>query len=685
MKKIVGWLVRVILFLILLLVIVVTSVTMLKIPIDLTRFKTPIEELASKALQRPVTIENSIIISTSLIPEFTLNGLRIKNPKGYDQDTFMYLGVARIHLKLLPLLQRKIHIPGIEVKKLHINLEENDNGDVNWVFNQEATKEEKSKPVKPQAPTETGGEIHQVNGDTLVVEKLELSDIAVTYYGPGDSNPSSYQIEECQGSMLPGTPMNLDINGKLLSFPYTLDIGIASFEEFLTENRSWMEITAEISKAKLILSGNINLEEAHKSLALKATVSGDNLDSLNELFQLDLPPLKSYSAAADLLLKNQSLNMTNLIVKTGTSSLYGSALIEKGKDKAVAELILTSPLFQLDDFIFEDWSWTGEETTEDADSKTVEETDGTVTEETENTAKTEPAEEKEKKLLDPSVLGKVDASLIIRSEKVLSGEDELGSGLLHVKLQEGRLAIEPLDLKVPGGSIKVVASLKPGVEQADASLKVDMKNFDIGILVRRSKPEAKMGGLVNLDVALESTAASFDQIMANGNGYFDFSGHLKNINAGIIDLWAVNLIAAIVSKTGENQSQINCAVGRWSVTDGLLKSDVLFIDTSKIRICGSGQVDFKKQYINLKIAPTPKKPEFFNLATPLKVKGTFAEIGVGLKTGALVGTSIKFITSPVIVPIRRIFSDNIPEDGKDACAVTLGPDNRSDSSVAGCK
>ena len=290
-----------------------------------------------------------------------------------------------------------------------------------------------------------------------------------------------------------------------------------------------------------------------------------------------------------------------------------------------------------------------------------------------------------RKLLDPDVLDNFDIALTVRSEKVLLGEEELGGGSLKATVRNGRIAIEPLELNVPGGSVELSASIKPGTVKSDASFRAVMSNFDIGILARRSKPESKMGGMVNLDVDLQSSAASFDQILADGNGYFYFSGQLTILSAGIIDLWAVNLIAAIVSSTDENESNINCAVGRWQVNDGSLTPDIFFIDTSKIRICGSGEIDFVTNRIDLTISPTAKKPEFFSLATPLEVHGNFSDIQFGIKKGGVVGTVTKFITSPIVVPIKRTVSKEIPEDGSDACSVVLGPDNRSDLTVKGCK
>ena len=173
--------------------------------------------------------------------------------------------------------------------------------------------------------------------------------------------------------------------------------------------------------------------------------------------------------------------------------------------------------------------------------------------------------------------------------------------------------------------------------------------------------------------------------MANGNGYFDFSGRLKNLKAGIIDLWAVNVIAAVASGKDNKPSEINCVIGRWTMKDGLLSPNIFLIDTTKIRICGKGQVDFKKEILDLKMAPTAKKPEFFSLATPVEVKGNFADFGVGIQAGGLLGTTIRFIASPVTVPLARLFTKDLPDDGGDVCSMAIGPENRSVKAPAGCK
>ena len=144
------------------------------------------------------------------------------------------------------------------------------------------------------------------------------------------------------------------------------------------------------------------------------------------------------------------------------------------------------------------------------------------------------------------------------------------------------------------------------------------------------------------------------------------------------------VIAAVASGKENKPSEINCVLGRWNMKEGLLQPDVFLIDTTKIRICGKGQVDFKKETIDLKMAPTPKKPEFFSLATPVEVRGNFDDFGVGVQAGGLIGTTVRFIASPVTVPLRRLFSKDLPGDGGDVCGMAIGPENRSVKAPAGC-
>jgi uncharacterized protein involved in outer membrane biogenesis len=483
--------------------------------------------------------------------------------------------------------------------------------------------------------------------------------------------------------MVPGKPLDLDIKGKFEEFDYTVDVLIASLEDFLRQNRSWMEIRAAIAETTLFFSGDVNLATAARSIGLQTTVEGKNLASLNDLLDLDLPPFAPYKLDTALQLQQNTFKLEKLSISTGSSSLEGAAEIVVLEDISKISLELNSPKIQINDFFFDDWSWSTKNSQIGQDTENT--TESTTNTEKEELAKVDKvaADIRNRKLLSPELLAKFDVSLAIAAKEVLSGEDKLGSGALKATLSKGRIEVDPLRLNLPGGEIEMMASLKPGDQQSEAGLKVNINNFDLGILVRRKQPDSDMGGLVNLSVDVTSSAATADELLENGSGYFDFSGHLENIDAGILDLWAVNLVASILS-VGKKQSQLNCVVGRWSINDGLLSPDAFVIDTSKIRICGEGEIDLKESKIDIKATPRPKKKEFFSLATPLKVQGSFEDINIRLGKGGLVGTVITFIASPITTPIGRIFSDKIPADGSDICNMDLGAAERLEIVVPLC-
>lgn len=680
MIRLMKWIFKITTVILLSLMLLFGVLAIFKIPVNLTRFKDPVQAIISMALDRPVRIEDSIILSTSLSPHFSIKGLVIENPEGFSKHTFLSMDQATIEIELLPLLRKKIHISEIRVRNLDITLEETQAGEVNWLFNpEENTTVPPPLPEKPTRISSVDKQLTNISGDSIVIKKLDLQKIKVEFHKPNQKEPERYTLDRCEGSMMPGQQMVIDIDGTIRNSDYRVEISIGSLEELLVDNSSWMNIQINIAETALTFIGNIDLTKSSNALFLETTIQGKNLARLNDLLLTDFPPVADYKLQAGLLLQQGKIELEKLIIQTGTSSLSGTATARKSGDDLIVDIRLHSPLIQIDDFVFENWSWTAEEGIQSVSSADFDNKIKSV--ESSNLA---AGKTKNLKLLHPERLDTIVASLVIESEKVLSGSDELGSGKLKGYIDHGQITIEPLSIKLPGGKIEMLSYVKPGKEKSDARLKVLIQNFDIGILIRRAKPESTMGGLINLDVDLHSSAASVPELLISGNGYFDFSGNLQNISAGIIDLWAVNLIAAIVSNTDQNKSDLNCAIGRWLVRDGLLKPDVFVMDTSRIRICADGLVDFKEENIDIIVKPQAKQPEFFSLATPIKVKGSFSDLHVGPGKARIIGTVIKFLTSPVTVPIKRRFTKGIPADGNDICGMPLGMIGREDISVPLC-
>ena len=131
----------------------------------------------------------------------------------------------------------------------------------------------------------------------------------------------------------------------------------------------------------------------------------------------------------------------------------------------------------------------------------------------------------------------------------------------------------------------------------------------------------------------------------------------------------MNVITALVSEVDKDKaSRLNCVILRFRIDEGLMQDRVVFADTSKMRVEGSAQVDFKQRALKVYAAPKGKRPEFFSLAVPVGLSGQFEDFRVDVDPVVLAGKAISFVTSPVHVPLRRIFKKSEPADGSLACA-----------------
>ena len=644
-----------------LIVIAALIVSLIQIPIDLSRHKGRVESVVSNALGRTVKVDGEIAVTTSLWPYFVIKDIRIANPEGFEQGDLASIKLARINVGLLPLLKSQIHIKEFRVEGLALNLVKNEHGAVNWVLSDPVGE---SVP-KSQRPT--------VSSDALAVDKLLLEDISVSFHNRIESEELKFSIEKATGTAAFGEAMALSMNGVLLEEPFTLRVEANSLRDFLEMTHSQLGFQVDIAETHFQFSGSSDALSGKRTSELKVKVEGEQLNSLNDLTRLDLPPLVDYRIGAELTMSPGLLELSDMELAVKDSALKGTVVVDKTGVKPFATIQLTADSIQLDDFETGDWSPVG------SDAEPAEE------------AVADPGQEppgKRAKPLDPEALNRANAKLEIRIGEVLSGEDKLGSGELTLELKDGRLSLDPLQLHLPGSNLFFQASVKPGLQASDASLRVLIEKFDFGVLTRLSNPDSEVGGTLNMDIDVKASASSFQNLLAGANGYLDLSGNPENIRAGAVDLWAVNLLSSVVTSSveDENDSQINCIISRWSLENGVMTAANLAIDTSKIRICGKGEIDFNEQAFNLTMSPTAKRPEFFSLATPLAVRGGFEDFSIGAKTGILsVGaTAVKFTISPLTTPIKRLVRDDLPEDGGDICNLPIGSHEGELGDLPGC-
>ncbi len=503
-----------------------------------------------------------------------------------------------------------------------------------------------------------------------LIEKLDfrasVDNGSWTLRDPNTRASADVQLTSGVVRAAPGQPITVSLDGRRDNTAVRIGIKSDSLGALLSgPDRLPLSFNVEGAGTQIRLSGATALPIARNLLGFNLLMKGQNLGSLDELLGVSLPPLGPYSIAGQFSMSASGYRVSGLELRVRDSDLTGNLSLQTKGTRPRIDVELTTSQLQINDFDVGEWS----PLTAESESAGVTAARATAPGQT---AAASVAGEPFRDLLSPEVLGSLDGRLSLNVGEVLSGGDKLGSGYMLLTLDNARFVIDPLRLNIPGGSFELALAYAPTGSDVTAEARAHIDRFDYGVLARSIDPRTEMAGLLSLDMNLKSRAENLGVIMHHVDGRLDFAVWPENFEAGVFDLWAVNLMTAVLPRLDSTKkSKINCAVGRFDLEDGRMHDDLIMVDTTNMRVEAEGRIDFKTERVKLNLKPRAKRPQFFSLATPIKVNGKFTDFKIGPKQGALVGTAIRFVTSPVHVPLRRVTQENLPMDGGAACSEAM--------------
>jgi uncharacterized protein involved in outer membrane biogenesis len=640
------------------------------IQVDVSKLGPQISEIASDTLGRKVTLDGPIYVVPSYWPTLEIHGLHIADPFGAEDAQFMRLGRARIVLDLLPLLRARVALDEITADDVQLNLVRYADGNASWAFDGLGPEAKDEPDEPPDAEGEDAGRDLAFSE----LEELALRNIAVSWHDQTTGERENLVVEECTGAAVAGEPIRLTLVGNVREQPFSLRLGAGYLSDLLTA-RPEMPLDLELEIAGAALEIGLDFDKLDAPLAEDAAPGAraagtywlvfelKRLDELGRLLKVELPPFGPISVRAEAQIEARDWRLSKLALRVGETRLDGSASIRDGPQRPRAELELTSTRFRIDDFQAEGWSLAGGAPGDEAPPL--------AKPEEEKPAQEDPAAtdaEPRRALLDPELMRILDAKVALRVDEVMLGEERLGSGELVAVLENGRLVIDPLKLHIPGGAFALQTELEVNPSETRARLAMQMEKFDLGVLARRAKADTDMGGILDLDVELEAQAPDPASIMTGANGHVDVSFEPVNLEAGLLDMWAVNLVASVLPVVTGGESHINCVVALLDLQDGRMEAQSILIDTTRIQVAGEFDADFHTEKLHAMLQPRPKKPQFFSLGTPVQVNGSFEDFGVGVSALDLAGTVVRVVTDLATYPVRFLFIKRVSPDGAEACA-----------------
>ncbi|WP_026973018.1 AsmA family protein [Aliagarivorans marinus] len=488
---------------------------------------------------------------------------------------------------------------------------------------------------------------------------------------PNTQAEGEIAIRHAKISAAPEQPLSFDLQGQLLDYPLQLNLSSLPLQQFRQLRRN-IPLTLQAQLGEVALSAEARVQRPFdlSRNRLQLSLSSPSLKALDGLHGFDLPPYGPLALTADFAMNRRGYQLRDMQLSVGESRMQGQAHIYTNRDKPELSLTLQAPHIQLDDFRLHGWQgWSApeQETEQEADQNGEQDKQDAVQPQQASSLSSE-SHSQAAPLLSLEALARLNAVFQLDVDRVQSGEDWLGAGQMHWQLQDSQLTLAPLNLQLPGGEVDIAASLRPSELGFATTLKADIENFDYGLLARRIKPDSEMHGRFNLHADLHGETDAPEHLLENANGTLGFGVWPQQFEAGILDLWAVSLASAVMPELDSGErSVLNCVVGVFNGEQGVLDQNILLADTSRMRVVGQTEVDFGEQTLSLVLRPQAKRAQIFSLETPVQVKGSFDDFKIGVASGGLIGTTIRFVTSPVVAPLRWIFEVPLDANGSELC------------------
>lgn len=448
-----------------------------------------------------------------------------------------------------------------------------------------------------------------------------------------------------------GEPIRLRLNGMLDETPMRLQLSTGSFADFAGDvARVPFALQAQAAGTRLSLEGEAALPLGRAG-QLTLEMGGQRLDSLNDLVRVELPPWGPWSLRGPIRKTAKGYDVQALTLAVGQSRLGGSGQLDLSGPRPRAEVRVAAPSIQLDDFPMPQRLIDAPEPAlrDDGLRGTAMRTAGRID-----------------RMLGARFLRRFDATVAVQADEVLAGTDRLADGAIQLTLQQGRLALDPAVLNLPGGSMRLSMVYDLKQSEVDFQVAAQIERFDYGIIARRLRRADDLRGLFSLNLALAGTAPSLDAVMPHASGTLDVAVWPTEMRAGVFNLWSANLVLTLLPLIDPGQkSQVNCIVGRFDLKDGDLRDDKFLIDTTTVRIRGTGHADLRAGELEAVFRPRAKGLGLFRLQTPLRVSGTLFD--QRFQPTEVVPSMLRMIASPVLVPIEYFTLGPLPRDGADVC------------------
>jgi AsmA family protein len=574
---------------------------------------------------RELKIEGNLRVHPfSLSPRIRAEHITFANAEWGEDRSMFSADSVDVSVDLLSLLRGRLVFEEIAAGDAELLLERDSEGRNNWTL--DARREEPKDGGEP--PT---------------VRRFSVNGLAVTVRDV----PVDTEVQVTAQSLTEGDGIEFDVKGKLRGVKMAIRGAGGAPHTLLDRATPYpLRFSGKLGDGSVSFDGTVTGLPAPKAIDARATVTGRNLSVLADALGLTAPDTAPYKIKGQLGLDGKSWHLTDVNGTVGKSDLRGNVSVDLAGGRPQLKAKLESKQLDIGDLAGFVGAKPGEKPKE-------------------KTGKVLPAEP-----LKPESLRRLDAQVTLTAGSFRNRDmlplDDLNATMA---LNEGVMKVEPLRFGVAGGRLNARVDVDARQDTMMVSIDSTMRGLHINRLIPGSDVLDASFGAIDGRIELVGRGNSTAAVLGTSHGNVDLVSGGGQVSNLLVEVAGLDIAEAVKFFVGGDQTiQLRCGVVAFAVTDGVMKSKAIVIDTDDTYIGGEGSVSLRDERLDLKLTPLPKDISILSLRGPLRARGTFAKPNLGVEKRSLarkVGTAVMLA---LVTPVAAIIPTIETGPGKEAYA-----------------
>lgn len=567
-----------------LLALIVLAVLLIAI-FDWNWLRDPIARRVSSATGRSFAINGDLSVHLALRPRIVANDIVFGNAAWSREPAMATIKRLDFRIDILKLLIGTVEFPEMALSEPHVVLEVGKDGAPNWVFN--------------------GGD-----KDTAVefpsIGALTVDHGSATYRDPKLNTELAFDIRTLDAAK-DATQSSLEVVGKgrFKGLPTTLRArGGALLSLRSADNPYPVKASATLGTTKVSVDGML-LDPLHlKGEQLNFKLEGSDLALLYPIIGVPIPPTPAYKLAGFLDHAGNVWTFRRFKGTVGRSDLAGDFAVDRGRHPQMITASLVSKKLVMQDL----GGFIGAKRGKQA---------GPTSQPRDKVLPAEP--------FSLEKLQAADADVHFRGEKILTEKLPLEKVSGHLSVKNGVLKLAPLDFGFAGGQLVSQIEMDGRKPRIVARADITAKGLRLEQMFPGSKLAAADTGTMGGRAKLDGNGNSIAQMLGSANGEAALimdGGSVGELMLRLSNLDIANSLVVLLG--GDKQVPIRCMVGNFKAVNGDFKVEALVLDTSKVNITGSGNVNFADESLHLRLVSRSKGFSLASLRGPIAVTGSFS-------------------------------------------------------------